>query len=254
MLAVEAKAKTAYSPIRHLAWVLWGNHDPGRCFVAELGAFFDASGRSDDKTVPALFVSGFVSSEKKWLRFETEWLSLLTEYDIPRPFRMSKFYADYRDRPEARAAFLRAALRIIKRGTYKSFSSGVFMEAHKQASKQYVLPPVIADPFALCGLKVIAQVGIWIRNQNVTKPIIFVFESGDLGRGNLLKAVRGLKVGLEPIFASKKNIVAFDPADMVAWVHARLARRYLEGKRQDEIMTVARELSLQLPGRDRWGA
>jgi hypothetical protein len=47
-------------------------------------AYFDASGSAAGTSV--LFVSGFVASTDKWLRFETEWAALLDEFNIKATF------------------------------------------------------------------------------------------------------------------------------------------------------------------------
>lgn len=199
-----------------------------------------------------MFVSGCVSTEKKWLRFETEWGALLQRAGVRRPFRMSRFYAAYRDRPDERAEFIDDALKIIKHRTNKTFSSGVDLAAHRKAAAERNLPLWVGDPYALCATKAVAQVGRWIKNRNVQKRMAFVFESVDLGKGKFITSLKDAGVRINPNFASKQEVPAFDAGDLVAWVHARTVGRHLAGKRND-VEAFARAIALQLPGREAWG-
>ena len=91
-------------------------------------AYFDASGSPAGTSV--LFVSGFVASTDKWLRFEAEWAALLDEFNIKGSFHMREFapgvgqYASWKNDLDKRIEFLGSAIRMIKRRTNKSFSSG----------------------------------------------------------------------------------------------------------------------------------
>lgn len=98
---MSAASRHGYSVLRHPAWATWLRHSPARRYMATFAAYFDASGHPDSGT--ALFVSGFVSSEKKWLLFEQEWAALLAGYRITPPFHMKEFapgagqYAAWKD-------------------------------------------------------------------------------------------------------------------------------------------------------------
>jgi hypothetical protein len=214
--------------------------------------YFDASGRSDDPTIRAVFVSGCISTEAKWLRFDEAWRALLGKHRMARPFRMSKFYAEWLDRPKERAEFVCDAIKIIKRYTRKTFSSGVGLAAHRKTAAERHLPLWVNDPYALCATKVVAQVGRWIKNRDVQKKIAFVFETGDLGQGAFITSLEDARVRINPNFASKADVSPFDAGDLIAWVHARSVGRHLAGKRND-VEEFARAIARQLPGRERWG-
>src|SRR6266852_3977900 len=105
------------SPLQRLFSTIWLNRDPAERLVlmaSWYGAYFDASGHPDDSE--SLFVSGFVSTGEKWLKFEQEWNSLLSGYGIVAPFHMKEFapgvgqYASWKDDKHRRAELLEKAI------------------------------------------------------------------------------------------------------------------------------------------------
>lgn len=150
----------AYSALRHLAWVLFLKHDPRRAYFAlmvihrEYAAFFDASGKP--KPGEVLFVSGFVSTEHKWVRFDEQWRALMKRWDIKKPFHTTHYargqgsdYARFRDNDAERVAFESEAIPIIKRNTNKPFSFGIPIDGWNEALKQYALPPGLDRPYSI---------------------------------------------------------------------------------------------------------
>ncbi|HXM38262.1 MAG TPA: DUF3800 domain-containing protein [Gemmatimonadales bacterium] len=188
-----------------------------------LSVFFDASGNADDPSITALFVSGFISTEHKWIRFEREWNTLLREYDI-KVFRMSKFYAEYRERRDERDAFLKSAVGIIRRCTRQSFSSGVDLASHRTYAAAYDLHLVEAYPYALAAVKVIAQVGKYFKRRDEGDRTTFVFEDGDLHKGRFITALKSVVPQLTPLFGTKAQFAPLQAGDLLAWHHARLIR------------------------------
>src|SRR5438552_11374712 len=76
----------------HLCWAIFLNRDWPDGWIMVLGeyaAYFDASGHPDG--TPVLFVSGFVSTKRKWLRFERRWTDFLKRNGIVGPFHMTDF-------------------------------------------------------------------------------------------------------------------------------------------------------------------
>src|SRR5690242_11472191 len=129
------------SALRHWAWSVWRRHDPSTCYMliiqpsyntssTQHTAYFDASGKKEQ---PVLVVSGFVASEKQWLRFEEEWDALLGEFQLAHPFHTTDYvaavqgtqYEQFSDNRDRREDFEAAAVRILKQ-TRKPFSFGVY--------------------------------------------------------------------------------------------------------------------------------
>src|SRR5206468_1768076 len=119
--------------------------------------FFDASGKPQD---PVLYVSGFVSTEKKWLRFEKEWRALLSRFGIKGLFHTSEYvrgvgedYKHFIRNDARRIEFEAKAVSIIKRNTLKPFSYGVILADHRAIAARYVLPFGFERPYSFCGLQ-----------------------------------------------------------------------------------------------------
>src|SRR6266566_4118790 len=201
MLAVKAKAETAYSPIRHLAWALWLNHNPARCYLTvatTFAGFFDASGKPQD---PVLYVSGFLSTEKKWLRFEKEWRALLNHFEIKGLFHTADYvrgvgddYRQFLHNDERRIEFERKAIAIIKRNTLKPFSYGIILADHREMVARYELPYGFERPYSFCGLQGVYWIVLWMKKK------------------------KGLSL--------EDKVHPFSAADILAWRHARLIREH----------------------------
>src|SRR5207249_3510830 len=172
---------------------LWLNHDPRQCWMGVFLAYFDASGTPDQGV--SLFVSGFVSSEAKWLKFEKRWLALLGEYDIKSPFHMKEFtagikqYAAWKDDKPRRQRFMEEAVGIIKRHTRKSFSSGMLLSDFRAWLSEYVVPDYLCYPFVLCSFSVIRQLHKWLERNDISGKMALVFEDGDKHKGKLYDAL-----------------------------------------------------------------
>lgn len=225
--------------------------------MASFTAYFDASGHRDSGSV--LFVSGFVSSNEKWLRFEAEWAALLHRYGIAPPFHMRQFapavgqYVTWKDDKARRERFLRAAIATIKRRTRKSFSSGVLLSDLRAVQQEYEVSESMRHPYALCGLTVIARVGEWVRRRNIVGSLTLAFEDGDDGKGRLINVLERMKPRKNvPIrFLSKTECRAFDAADFLAWEHNRLARDATSGLRTRRASLLA--LIRHVPHDGSWG-
>ena len=69
------------TPLEHLFSAIWLNHDARKKHVLMATAYTvysDASGHPADS--PIVVVAGFVSTVKKWLRFESQWSRLLQDF------------------------------------------------------------------------------------------------------------------------------------------------------------------------------
>jgi hypothetical protein len=224
------------SPTKHLAYAIWSNHDPRRRFLAHFTAYFDASGHPDHKNPnlpPAFFVSGFVASVEKWLKFERKWLSLLAEYEIAPPFHMKDFeagvgqYAPWKDDKPRRDEFRGKAIDVIRLNTNKPMSVGLVLPDFYRWFQEYEIPDTLPrEPYVWCGLAMHDRVQTWARNRikagaiRLTDKIEFVFETGDKHRGRLADEFEK-QTGRPPIFRRKDEAVAFQACDFLAWENRR---------------------------------
>jgi hypothetical protein len=256
---VTLARRPAYSPIRHLAWSIWLNHDPARCHLAIFTAYFDASGHPDATgRAPALFVSGFVASEQKWLRFETEWLALLDKYGITPPFHMTDFeagkgqYAALKNKPAECEAFRAAAIRVMTRSTNKALSVGVVVPDFRRWLEEYeVAPDVPRHPYPWCAMEACRLVVRWAGNRvkagksRLSDQVKFVFQYGDKHQGAFAAAAKR-KYGQVPIFLDSEGVTPFQACDFLAWEHRRwLSNRSPQApaRPRDSVMELARRIA-----------
>ena len=227
--------RTVYSPIRHLAWALWLNHNPARCYLTvatTFAGFFDASGKPQD---PVLYVSGFLSTEKKWLRFEKEWRALLNHFEIKGLFHTADYvrgvgddYRQFLHNDERRIEFERKAIAIIKRNTLKPFSYGIILADHREMVARYELPYGFERPYSFCGLQGVYWIVLWMKKKkglSLEDKVHLIYEDGDEDRGRFSDAMRR-DFGVRPNFLPKDKVHPFSAADILAWRHARLIREH----------------------------
>ncbi len=246
-----------YSPIQHLALAVFLNHDPARTYMAMFTAYFDASGHPDATgEAHSLFVSGFVASVEKWLRFETEWKALLNRFGITSPFHMTDFEArqgQYKGlTAEDREAFRAEAIHIITSNTNKAFSVGVVVPALRRLFEEYEVPESAVfprNPYPWCAMRVSGLVRKWMRNRlkaGTIKPtdnMEFVFQQGDKHRGEFEKFSRRV-YRYVPLFKGSSDFVPFQACDYLAWEH-----RYFLSRRYDKPTPPPRPSNVELARR-----
>jgi hypothetical protein len=121
-------------------------------------AYFDASGHPQDPKHTALLVAGFVSTTKKWQRFDSEWGEILNDQGI-KCFHMTDFassggeFSAWRNQTDRRRIFIQALLACIKRNVNKSFRATVALPDFKEANNSFMLSECIGQPFAICSLQ-----------------------------------------------------------------------------------------------------
>jgi hypothetical protein len=236
MVTNPARCKKRYSAVEHLAYSIWLNHDPRERFMAMFTAYFDASGHGADQAPgSSLFVTGFVASVEKWLRFEERWLEHLAAYSITPPFHMTDFisgvdqYEALKNDAPKRELFLSQAVKIIKTNTRNTFSSGVVVDDLARMCREYDVGDLPREPYAFCGAQVMVRVGDWARRcvksrrLKATDELEFVFELGDLHQGHFLKYAKE-RIGRLLILKEKGKCIPFQACDLVAWAHRRALR------------------------------
>jgi hypothetical protein len=217
-------------------------------------AYFDASGNPHDCEV--LFVSGFISSAKKWLRFERQWIELLDRYHIAPPFHMTEFsngsgqYKPWRNDNVKRFQFYTGALGVIKRNTNLCISHGVVVQDLLSICDEFEIPEFIEGewkPYAFCGLKVCIDTVSWmVKNKHKEDTLSLVFEHGDHDQHYLFDRIKDLW-GYKIEFAKKNDCTPFQAADFVAWEHRRALQDYIDHKPNPRKSFLA--LKMQIPGR-----
>ena|SRR5437016_4805627 len=255
MLAVEAKAKTAYSLIRHLGGALWLYHDPARCWMAMFTAYYDASGQGSDKE-GALVVAGVVATEDKHIQFEAAWRAVLGDFSVPY-LHMKEFahsvgaFAEWKGNESRRASFLGSLVGVMKRNLNKTFSVWLPIAEFKALTRQYSFPGPLKKPFVFCASNCSGRIERWIDKQYHGQPVAHVFEAGDLGLGEFVNAAPHLRQGsvaavpkVDP--RSGKRLCQFEAADFLAWEGHDIYSDALAGERV-KLRASFLEVRKQLP-------
>lgn len=189
-----------------------------------LTGYFDASGTQQQSDT--LFVGGLVSTVDQWLRFEDEWSECLAEFGVPY-LHMKEFahfrgpFEDWRMQEQKRRNFLDKLSGIIARRTFKSFCRGLHVRDYEAINQSYRLGEVLGSPYALCGFACFSSVKLWHDARHKDEPILYVFEDGDAGRGDLAQMMNSYN-GVNPIFRKKTEHSEFQAADWVVYENRRL--------------------------------
>jgi hypothetical protein len=150
---------------------------PFPVMTEKYAAFFDASGKPSPGNV--LFVSGFASTEKNWLRFEEQWNTLMRKWGIEKPFHTTHYargegsnYERFRNNDAERIAFEGEAISVIKRNTNKPFSFGIAIDDYNEAHRQYAFSPGFNRPYALAGYAAVSLLIRWVQRQRAAGDIL----------------------------------------------------------------------------------
>ncbi len=239
-----------YSPIRHLATILWPPWlDRENAILAMVTFAFDASG---DDSRPYLTMAGFASSAKDWDDFSAAWSERLKQDDIEffhaadldgfwGPF---KHWQDNPDRRTLRKNLCADLMNILKRHVYQRFASTVINNEFQQMTAD------LRDEFALCAYSLAGrtcekQVREYILSHFTRDtPFAVVFEAGDKGKGKLQKRLAE-DSGLVPTFRRKKDTILEDglvergfiplqAADWFAYEVNKMAEKFGDGSLKSE--------------------
>jgi hypothetical protein len=234
-----------YSPIRHLASIVWPPWlDRNAAVFAMLTCAFDAGG--DDKT-PFLTVAGFASTTENWDLFSSAWKNRLEKDGIEyfHASDLDSFHGPFRnwqgrpDRKELSHRLCADLMDILKRHVFRKFSHTIINKAFVE------LTPQLREEFALCAYSVAGRtcdrfVRKWMNEEPGFrgKPYEMVFEAGDKGKGNLQKRLSD-DYKVVPIFRPQKDttledgslISGFVPLQAADWLANevnRMAKQFPE--------------------------
>ena len=213
--------------------------------MAVYTAYFDASGNPSETT--SVFVSGYVSTEQKWLDFERRWFRVLRDEGIRPPFHTTDFvrgtrqYAAWRNGDERRVRVLRKLIKVIKDHVHKSFSTGVLVADFDMVAAEYDFAGVYLTPYTLCAEQSIVKTERWrTRTRRPSSKLAFFLERGDAYQDQLPKRLalhNGPLVNFRPKMCDDDRPFGFAPfqaCDLIAWQHARGVRDVKQGVKVSE--------------------
>jgi hypothetical protein len=189
---------------------------------------------SDQRNVFA--VAGVVAPVDGWSReFVPAWESVLAREGIA-CFHMTDYesrkMAPYKSwTKEKHISFLEELIEIVIRAEPVAGAVALDLEAYQRLPEEKRRR--IGHPYKFCGALLLTRLSIMLkRDLNTTDPVTYVFESGDVGAGELREAVdllstdakRFLQIGNFG-YGGKGDHTELQVADMVAYEAAKAAIR-----------------------------
>lgn len=233
-LAKAVREGASYSPIQHLAYALFLNHDPRQRYFVMLTpyiAYFDASGSRSQGTM--LIVAGYISCVEDWLHFETEWGKVLGQAGI-KCFHMTDFIrgeGEFKNRKwkrqETQDKFLGKLVDITCKHVDYCPGAFVYLSDWREINKMFCLKESCHTPLALAGGMCVHMVYDWCRDHAINPNYVrFIFEDGDEDKGHLIKMIKTV-YGFTPGF-EKKALAPLQACDLVAWEANKAERKAIK--------------------------
>ncbi len=226
--------------MRHMAFSVWLQHNPERCWFFVYTAYFDASGHAGDPQKGVYMVVGFLSTVERWLGLEEEWNGMLHRYGVPY-LHMKEYtasvgpFVDWKTKTHKRAAFLARAAQAMKTAKLECFASGFLLSEYESL---YPLYERLPTPYQLAAGAAIISVVDWLKLNAPGEAFQHVFAWGDEGQGPFRQEIENAHFhNLGPITVrpwrdpvSGSYLRPFEPVDFYAWEHRRLFDDYLHGR------------------------
>lgn len=240
-----------YSPVRHLAWALWLNHDPARCYMLQYASNYDAGGSKDSEA--PLVVAGLVGNERRWRRFEREWEGLLGEYQIPylhmKEFNSSKPpFESFKGNQQKRDRFCYHATQIIQRGVNKVIGHGVMPSDYWAVNERYRLDDFWGNCYTMAAVGCTMLVDGWMSTTHPGQAYEHIVSKGDSGQG-FMRHTASRAGRMDVNFRERKNPITgrywrpFEACDFVAW---EFAREWGEQRKEQAGLDRAREMRFSM--------
>lgn len=140
-------------------------------------AYFDESGTH--KGSPAIVIAGYLSSDKRWSKFQVRWKEILNEAEIEF-FHMADYESrqgPYKNWTDAkRIKVITQIIGAIKKRTEVGISTAIIRADYEKAKEKIGYPVVSA--YSFCVFKALFHVEMWADEFKHTEPIAYVFEQG----------------------------------------------------------------------------
>jgi hypothetical protein len=213
--------------------------------VIPFSAYFDASGTVDS---PVLTVAGFVSTDKKWARFDAVWSALLKREGI-KCFHMTDFVSGKREfshgwNTERRRALIKDLEKCIQENVNKSFRVAMLVSDYRKVNEAFVLSENYGMPYGICAIMCVYELRLWAERKNALNHLQYFFEDGDKGKGQLETTHKRI-YGASAFFLTKSQATPLQAADFAAWKTRAALEKAL---RPDHTLEKGKELLRSLEG------
>jgi len=231
---------------------------PRAVIAAEFLAAYDASGSENDRN-GTLVVVGLVATERKWDRFELEWQAVLDQFEVPylhlkelnHRHSGEGVYAKWKNDDETPKKFLRALVKVIKRGINKAFCYGTVLPDYKEVNQEFRLREAVGSPYVLTAGSCYDIVNEWGRRKYPKRSVFHVFEQGDCGQKDFKKRIKRqnkLIIQVPKIDPGTGEMLKpFQAADLFAGAYRNAANKRGKVRRVEDYGDVLSELARMLP-------
>src|ERR1017187_2191790 len=182
-------------------------------------AYFDASGHPDQQKV--MTVAGFVSTVKKWTRFDLEWNAVLKDEGI-HIFHMTDFassqgeFLGWKRESDRRRVFIERLVQCLRKNVNKAFRTSLLIDDFNEVNAVFRLEETMGRPYAVCGTLCLYSVGVWAKGKNAEGQLRCYFEDGDKDKENFETRAKAWGK-FTPMFMWKGQAVAFQACDFSGW-------------------------------------
>jgi hypothetical protein len=254
-------AKSQLRVIEHLARSIWlaGFRTENLIAMFSLTSYFDASGGVEH---PAIIVAGYISSVRKWERFDVEWRKVLArrEFNV-RYFHMKEFahstdeFDGWKGDEPRRRRFINALIVVLSKYAHAGFACMVKDSIWDSMNRIYPLAELYGCPYALCGRDCVNKSYVWGWSKNYSSGRIrTVFDDGEHGKGHLMRVVQEAEKAT-PMFEHAmphttndfRGVTPLQAADFAAW---ELLKSITSGKEHapfEEYRVSLQKLSKAVP-------
>jgi hypothetical protein len=216
----QYKHAPGYSLIEHLARSILFSRFKGNTPVAMFSAYFDASGHPSNQKV--LTVAGFVSTVKKWKRFEVEWNAILQLEGI-NEFHMTDFVSSqgefangWKGESTRRRNLIESLSACLKKNVNKSFRTTLILSGYEEVNRDYMFEEHFGRPYAFCCMVNVFSLRRWAERKDSRRNLLYFFEDGDKDKGNFEKLHKAA-YKVNPQFLDKSEGIPFQAADFAGW-------------------------------------
>ena len=200
-----------YSPIEHLAKIAaLSRFSWQEVHFAMFTACFDAAGSEHDQRF--FVVAGFISTADEWIKFDKAWKDRLAQdglsYFHAVDFAASReeFKHGWKENEPRRRKLTEDLIEIIRLRAFRFFGNVVEVKTLQKHLPAEKLKEYHLNAYALCAMTCVKDVLAWCKQERSPQfeRIRFVFEDGDLGRGNLIRRFKD-DLEMTPNFEVKRD-------------------------------------------------
>lgn len=206
--------------MEHLARSVLFSRYTEEALMTMFSAYFDASGHPDQKSV--LTVAGFVSTVKKWSRFDVEWNAILKSEGVT-SFHMTDFVSSRREFAKGwkgetirRRKFIERLAECLKHNVNKSFRTTLILPDYDTANRGFQIEERLGRPYTLCCMMCAHTLRNWAKRKGAERNLLYYFEDGDKDKSDF-ERMHKTDYKVLPKFLDKTEAVAFQAADFAGW-------------------------------------